>query len=192
MGARCSRCSVASGRTCGPSPAGSSEHRTAGRGENLNRELASTSHQPVPRGGGPRTLLGVRTARGRGLRRTAAQRAARSWARCARATKTADQALLLSERAMFLATRLPFVIRLQARIGVQESISDTLARLGNVQTVDRGNARAAAAAHPELGPAHAGGGGQAARGRRTRTSPLSSSPYLDWLSERGSADGRNR
>ena len=39
-----------------------------------------------------------------------------------------DQALLISERAFFAAHRLPFLLRLQARVGVQETVTDTLSR----------------------------------------------------------------
>jgi hypothetical protein len=46
------------------------------------------------------------------------------------ATQAADQALLAVERGLFIAHRMPFLIRLQARLGVQETLSDTLATLG--------------------------------------------------------------
>jgi hypothetical protein len=42
------------------------------------------------------------------------------------ATKAANQALLLSERGLFLIHRLPFLWRLQTRLGAQEILSDTL------------------------------------------------------------------
>jgi hypothetical protein len=45
------------------------------------------------------------------------------------ATATADEALLLADRARFLATRLPFLLRLHARLGVSEISSDALVRL---------------------------------------------------------------
>jgi hypothetical protein len=51
------------------------------------------------------------------------------------ATQVADQALLMGERAFFVAHRLPFLIRLQARIGVQETLDDSLARLDNVKAL---------------------------------------------------------
>jgi hypothetical protein len=51
------------------------------------------------------------------------------------ATQVADQALLMGERAFFVAHRLPFLIRLQARLGVQETIDDSLARFDNVKTL---------------------------------------------------------
>jgi hypothetical protein len=51
------------------------------------------------------------------------------------ATSAADQALLISERAFFVAHRIPFLIRLQARIGVQETLGDSLARLDNVEAL---------------------------------------------------------
>jgi hypothetical protein len=45
------------------------------------------------------------------------------------ATRTADHALLLSERSLFLVHRLPFVWRLQARLGAREVLDDALAQL---------------------------------------------------------------
>ncbi len=50
------------------------------------------------------------------------------------ATRTADEALLLGERAVFLSHRLPFLLRLQARVGTEEILLDSLA---NVQDVLR-------------------------------------------------------
>ncbi|MFT3922914.1 MAG: hypothetical protein QM778_10300 [Myxococcales bacterium] len=50
-------------------------------------------------------------------------------ARVKSVTARADQALLLGERAMFLAPRVPFIIRLQARVGVLEVLDDATARL---------------------------------------------------------------
>lgn len=47
------------------------------------------------------------------------------------ATQAADQALLIAERGMFLAHRMPFLIRLQARLGSREIVSDTLAKVGS-------------------------------------------------------------
>ena len=51
------------------------------------------------------------------------------------ATQVADQALLMGERAFFVAHRLPFLIRLQARLGVQETISDSLTRFDDVKAM---------------------------------------------------------
>jgi hypothetical protein len=45
------------------------------------------------------------------------------------ATRAANQMLLLSERALFLLQRLPFLWRLQARIGAREMLGDTVAQL---------------------------------------------------------------
>lgn len=45
------------------------------------------------------------------------------------ATRSADQALLIGERAMFVMHRMPFLIRLQTRIGAQDVLSDSLVRL---------------------------------------------------------------
>lgn len=54
------------------------------------------------------------------------------------ATQSADQALLLAERTMFLAQRLPFTLRLQARLGAQEILSDSLESLGQAdQLIER-------------------------------------------------------
>jgi hypothetical protein len=53
------------------------------------------------------------------------------------ATQAADQALVISERAFFVAHRMPFLIRLQSRIGVQETLCDSLARLDDVEAVLR-------------------------------------------------------
>lgn len=53
------------------------------------------------------------------------------------ATRAADQALVISERAFFVAHRMPFLIRWQARIGVQETLSDSLARLDDVDALLR-------------------------------------------------------
>lgn len=49
------------------------------------------------------------------------------------ATQAADQALLLAERGMFLAHRLPFLVRLQARVGAQELMTDSLERFSDVE-----------------------------------------------------------
>jgi len=51
------------------------------------------------------------------------------------ATQVADQALLMGERAFFVAHRLPFLIRLQGRVGVQETLDDSLGRLDNVKAL---------------------------------------------------------
>ncbi len=49
------------------------------------------------------------------------------------ATRAADAALLLGERAMFLAPRIPAVLRLQARLGAHELLCDSLAELERVE-----------------------------------------------------------
>jgi hypothetical protein len=51
------------------------------------------------------------------------------------ATHTADAALLLGERAMFLAPRIPFVVRLHARLGTHEIMADSLAQLDRVEAL---------------------------------------------------------
>jgi hypothetical protein len=45
------------------------------------------------------------------------------------AARTANQALLLSERGLFLLQRLPFMWRLQARLAAREMLGDTLVQL---------------------------------------------------------------
>jgi hypothetical protein len=45
------------------------------------------------------------------------------------ATEAANQAMLMAERAMFLVHRLPFLWRLQVRLGAREVLGDTLARV---------------------------------------------------------------
>jgi hypothetical protein len=49
--------------------------------------------------------------------------------------KTADAAVLLGERAVFVAQRAPALMRLQARLGVQEVLGDTLERLNTPPSV---------------------------------------------------------
>jgi hypothetical protein len=44
------------------------------------------------------------------------------------ATRSANQALLLAERAFYLMHRLPFLWRLQARVGAREILDDVIAR----------------------------------------------------------------
>ncbi len=45
------------------------------------------------------------------------------------ATRTANQALVLTERALFLVNRMPFLWRLQARVGAREMLGDAVAQL---------------------------------------------------------------
>jgi hypothetical protein len=45
------------------------------------------------------------------------------------AVASADQAILLANRLVFLGQRMPFLLRLQARIAVQEIVSDSMMRL---------------------------------------------------------------
>jgi hypothetical protein len=51
------------------------------------------------------------------------------------ATLAVDRGLLLAERAMFLAHRLPFLMRLQARVGAGELVADSLGQLGSVEAL---------------------------------------------------------
>ncbi|MFT3924745.1 MAG: hypothetical protein QM778_19580 [Myxococcales bacterium] len=53
-------------------------------------------------------------------------------------TRTADEAVLLGERAMFFAQRAPFLIRIQARIGAAEVTQDGVRQLaGQAKLLDR-------------------------------------------------------
>jgi hypothetical protein len=47
------------------------------------------------------------------------------------ATQAADQAVLIAERGVFLAQRMPFLIRFQARLGARELVNDAFARMGS-------------------------------------------------------------
>jgi hypothetical protein len=48
-------------------------------------------------------------------------------------TKSADAAVLLGERMRFLVLRLPYVVRLHARLGVSQMTTDGFERLGDVE-----------------------------------------------------------
>jgi hypothetical protein len=66
-----------------------------------------------------------------GRTETDREREARGIVRSVRAAiESADEALLMGERAIFLTHRLPFLLRFQARLGLQELIQDGLATLG--------------------------------------------------------------
>lgn len=47
------------------------------------------------------------------------------------AVSTADQAILLANRAIFLGQRMPTILRLQTRVGVQEILSDSMKQLAS-------------------------------------------------------------
>ena len=51
------------------------------------------------------------------------------------ATRTADAALLLGERGMFLAPRMPYIARLHARLGVYEILHDSLRQLDRMEAL---------------------------------------------------------
>ena len=51
------------------------------------------------------------------------------------AAQSADQALMLADRGVFLVNRLPFLIRLHLRVGVQETIDDSLSRLDDLPSL---------------------------------------------------------
>lgn len=56
------------------------------------------------------------------------------------AVSTADQAILLANRAIFLGQRMPFLLRLQARIGVQEILTDSMKQFSSVgEITDKSN-----------------------------------------------------
>jgi|GEM_PF-6108885 len=50
-------------------------------------------------------------------------------------TARADQALLLGERAMFLAPRIPFLVRMHTRLGAIEVLKETSAKLDQVEAL---------------------------------------------------------
>lgn len=96
-------------------------------------------------------------------------------------TQTADEGLLLAERGMFLANRMPTLIRLQARLGVYETTSDALSRLGNVQQV----ADQLPALKPLLEQSTALMHDAVLTVRESEELAVAWRPYLDWLSDRG-------
>ncbi|MEZ0229905.1 MAG: hypothetical protein ACAI25_14875 [Planctomycetota bacterium] len=49
------------------------------------------------------------------------------------ATQSADQAVLLGERALFLSHRMPFVLRMHARLATQEVADEVVATLGQTE-----------------------------------------------------------
>lgn len=51
------------------------------------------------------------------------------------ATRTADAALLLSERALFVAQRAPPLLRVQARLGARELLADGIQRLAGAEAL---------------------------------------------------------
>ena len=51
------------------------------------------------------------------------------------ATAAADQAVLLAERALFLAHREPFLLRVQARLGMREIMDDVVTQLESVESI---------------------------------------------------------
>jgi hypothetical protein len=81
-----------------------------------------------------------------------------------RATQAADQAVLLAERALFLANMLPFVIRHQVRLGGREVVADTINVMGSTESL----AQSIKNLQPMVAelPAVEGGGTRAARESR--------------------------
>lgn len=101
------------------------------------------------------------------------------------ATQSADQALLMGERALFLAHRLPFLVRLQARIGVQETIGDSMTQLGQLEAL---------AAHaPEIQPVlhelTVLTGNATLAAREAHALLQAGGPYLELLSHNGAQPG---
>ncbi len=93
------------------------------------------------------------------------------------ATQKADQALLISERAMYLAQRMPFLLRAHARLAVQENITDSLNRLRGVDRLLHGMP----AAQPMLDDLVSISGNAASAARETRLLVEVGEPYLQKL-----------
>lgn len=90
------------------------------------------------------------------------------------ATQSADQAVLIAERAMFIAQRMPFLIRAHARLAMSESIDDSLERLhGMDQLLEQ-----IPAAKPMLKDLLAISNNAASAARETRMLVESSEPLL--------------
>jgi hypothetical protein len=102
------------------------------------------------------------------------------------ATQKADRALLISERAMYLAQRMPFLIRAHARLAVQENITDSLNRLRGVdRLLDR-----MPAAQPMLDDLVSISGNAVSAARETRLLVEAGEPYLQELVKAG--DGQHQ
>jgi hypothetical protein len=99
------------------------------------------------------------------------------------ATQAADQALLISERAFFLVHRLPFLLRLQIRIAVQESLSDSLSRLEDIEPV----IRQLSTVRPLLGDLAVLATGTTETARETRLLVAALEPHVHALAERRSS-----
>ena len=93
------------------------------------------------------------------------------------ATRVADQAVLLGERALFVVHHMPFLARLQARVGVQETISD-IVRLGNLQAL----LRQAPKLRPVLEQSVTLANQSADAAREAQAVATAFKPYLEWLS----------
>lgn len=109
-----------------------------------------------------------------------AERAARArglFGQIKSATQAADQALLISERALFLAHRMPFLVRLQARIGVQEAVDDSLRRMKELERV----MKHVPEARPALRELAALSSHAAEAARETRLLAEAAEPYLEYV-----------
>lgn len=102
------------------------------------------------------------------------------------ATQAADQALLISERAFFLVHRLPFLMRLQIRIAVQESVSDSLSRLEDIEPV----IRQLSTVRPLLGDLAVLATGTTDTAREVRLLVTALEPHVHALAERRSSAAR--
>ncbi len=72
-----------------------------------------------------------------------------------KATRSADQAVLLAERVLFLSQRMPFLLRLQVRLGTLEVTDEALAALDQSEATLRNASELAATSAQALGDARA-------------------------------------
>jgi hypothetical protein len=93
------------------------------------------------------------------------------------ATQSADQALLIAERAMFITQRMPFLIRVHARLALQEGLHDSLDRLSGMEEL----MAQVPATQPMLKDLVAVSNNAASAARETRLLVESSEPYLAYL-----------
>jgi hypothetical protein len=93
------------------------------------------------------------------------------------ATQSADQALLIAERAMFITQRMPFLIRVHARLALQEGLHDSLDRLSGMEKL----MAQVPATQPMLKDLVTVSNNAASAARETRLLVESSEPYLEYL-----------
>lgn len=138
-----------------------SRTRTAGRSSGFSRRAAAVAaafQGSVHRHGHASDARARRPTEARASRHRAAQHIAvrvvgAGHRERAFATQSADQAVRLAERAVFLTNHMPFLLRLQARVGVDELLGDAAGRLRDVQRTasSRPNLRPALQEAVELG-----------------------------------------